>query len=445
MTKKKKDEKKVDYKVEVEKLPDSMVNLKFIVPAKELDRFIQDSVKEFAAEMKIDGFRKGVAPRKVVEAKAGKDQIIGLAIEKVVKKVFVDAIVSQEIDSIDQPKVELKKIAEGNDLEFEAKVPVLPMVKLKESWEDSIKKINKEVHKEDEVKIEKEEVEKELNYLANQRAKLITVNREARKGDQVEVDFQVYLDGVIIEGGSAQKHPIIIGENKFIPGFEEQLVGTKTSEEKKFKLKFPKDYHAKDLAGKETDFEVKVGLIQERQIPVIDDTFASGIGKFKDLSQLKKDIEKAIEEEKKRVLSEKHKRKLIDVLVENAQFKVPEILIERELESMLAELEADVAKMGLDKDTYLKQTNTTEEGLKKQWRADSAPKRVMAALILKKLSKDYKIEPTKDEVQARVNGIVQQFALSGQGMENLDINRIYEMAKGGAVNEKTFEALMKIQ
>jgi trigger factor len=442
---KKDQEKKPEVKFE--KTSDSKIKMDFKVSAEEFNKFIEKTAKRLSEEIKIDGFRKGKAPLDVVKKEVGEEKLLYEAGEEAIKKYYVDYVVENNIEAVGQPEVEFKKAAYGDDLEFEVRAEVVPEVKLVDGWKDEIAKINKS-HQGDKANASEEEIKKELDYLANQRASLSTVDREARKGDQVQVDFQVFKDNVAIEGGSAKDHQLNLGEGRFIPGFEEKLQGMKAGEEKSFDLKFPEEYHQNHLAGQTANFKVKMKNVQQRDLPEINDDFASGIGKFKSLQELKDNIKKGLEEEKKNQNKQKHQKEIIDKLVEYTEIELPQVLVSREIERMKSELENELARMGLDKNNYFQQIGTTEDEMVKQWEKKEAPNRVKAGLALRKLANEEKIEPSKEEIQERAGAVLQQHQMmqqQGQGSEDIDIQKIYENVKAEMTNEKTLDHLMNIE
>jgi len=414
--------------------------LVFEVPAKKFEEFYKQSLRELGKDLKVAGFRKGKVPDDIIEKEITPERVLYNAGDLAIRKIYVDAVVKNNLPAIGEPKIELDNIAKGEPLKFRAVVELLPEVKLKDFKKD-IEKINKKfAGKKTEIK--DDDVQKELDVLAQQKVKLVTVNREAKEGDQVEVDFDVLINNVPVEGGSAKKHPVIIGANKFIPGFEEQLIGMKAGEEKEFELEFPKDYHAKNLAGKKAKFKVKVNLVQERILPKIDDEFAKGFGKFESLKELKDNLRHGLEHEAEHKKDDEWKKELIEALLDKVEVEIPEVLIENELEVMMRELENDVMRLGLTKEQYFQQIKTTEEEMKKQWREKQAPNRVKAALLLKKIAEDNKLQPPKEEIEKHVNQIVQQQTAYGQDPAQLDIQRIYEAVKGSLTNEEVFKWLM---
>ncbi len=437
-------ENKEKYLVKKEELDHSEVKLSFEVPAEKMGKFVDRAVHDLGKEIKVDGFREGKVPRNVLEQKIGKDKILYQAAELAVKEVYVDSVVKENLAVIGEPKIDLGKVEEGKDLTFTAVVGVLPEIKINSGWEKKAAKVN-EKNKAQKIEIKDEEVDKEVKFLANQRAKIVTVDRAAKKGDQVEVDFQVLQNNVPIENGTAKKHSLVLGENKFIPGFEDQLVGAKAGEEKEFELKFPENYHATHLAGKPATFKVKVNLVQERQVAEINDEFACGIGKFKSLAELKQNIKEGLEHEKKHQQDDQWKKELMDAVVDEADFEVPETLIEKELETMMAELMQEVTQIGLAKEKYLEQIKKTEQELKDEWRKVTAPRRIKAALILRDLSEKNKLQPDSDEIEKQVNQTLQYYSSLGQTSDKIDVQRLYEMTKGTLSNEKAISYLMDLE
>jgi len=379
--------------------------------------------------LKVSGFRKGKVPTEVAEKELTIERVLYNAGDMAIRKVYVDTIIAENISAIGEPKIELKNVKKGEDLEFVATVDLLPKVELK-NYKKEISKINKKfVDKKPEVT--EESIQKEVDVLAAQKVKIVTVNREAQKGDQVEVDFDVFVNNVAIEGGSAKKHPVIIGDGKFIPGFEDKMVGVVADDKKEFELTFPKEYHAKHLAGKKAKFKVKVNLVQERELPELDDEFAKGFGKFKTIKELKDNLRQGLEHEQIHRIEDEWKKELIEALIAKVDMEIPMSLITNEVDVMLRELENDVAKIGMQKEQYFQQIKTTEEKIKEEWKKEQAPNRVKAALILKYLAEDNKLEPTKEDIQGKVDQIIQQQTAYGQDPAKLDIQRIYEAVKGG--------------
>lgn len=429
-------------KTEVQKQPGSKVKISFRVPFSEFEKFIKNAGVEMSQKMKIDGFRQGKAPFPLIEKTIGRQKLIEAGVEKAVKRIYVDTVLEKKIEVIGRPRIDIKKIAWDNDLEFEAASAIMPKVELND-WEEPIKSINEE-YKGKKYEVKEDEIERELDFLANQRAKLVAVNRPAQKNDQLQIDFEVYKDGVAIEGGTARDHSVIIGKGGFIPGFEDNLIGLEANQEKEFDLDFPGDYHQKHLAGVKANFKVKIKLVQERQVPEIDDNFASGIGKFKNLEELRKNLEEGIEREKEHRDKTIWQDKIVKKLIENTKTEIPEVLVESEVSRMEQELESSIAQMGLDKKTYFQQLKTTEENIKKQWRDKDAQDRVKAGLALREISRKKKIEPTKEEIEMRINQILQYYKAISDAEKEIDPTGLYESVKAELTNQKVLEHLMEL-
>lgn len=294
----------------IKKLPKSQIEISISVLWDEWKKYVGQAVAEISEEIKVDGFRPGKAPRNLIEQKVGKGVILNKAGQKAVEKSYVNFVLKEKLEILGHPEVEIEKIEEGKTLEFKAKVAIMPEVEIDGKFRTEVKKINEESAKR-KIEIKESEIELELEKLANSRVKLITVRREARKNDSVEIDFDVFIGGVLIEGGSSKNHPLVIGKGVFIPGFEENIIGMKESEEKEFELAFPESYHKKDLAGKTANFKVKMSLVQERQAPEIDDEFAKSMGNFENLEALKKNIKEGMEEEQERRNKEEKKENIL--------------------------------------------------------------------------------------------------------------------------------------
>jgi trigger factor len=435
--------KKIEAKFEMEKVAGSQIKLQMSLPAKSFEKVIKQVAEHIAEHTKIDGFRKGKAPFDMVKKTVGEEKLLQEGAEEAMKQNYVDYVVEEKLEVIGQPEVKFSKLAYGEDLEAEIKVAILPEIILDKKWKEDVAKINKK-NKKEEIKIDDKEVEKELEVLAKQRAKISTVDRAAKKEDQVQVDFEAFKDNAVLEGGSAKDHTLIIGEGRFIPGFEDNLIGMKAGEVKEFELEFPKEYHAKHLAGQKVTFKATMKNVQQRELPELNDEFAKGIGKFKNLDEIRDNIKNGLKAERENKLKQKIHMEVLDKLIDKSKIEIPEILIKSEIDKMNMELDGQLAQMGLDKNTYVQQIGTTVEKLEEQWKEKEAPKRVKASLILRHLAQENKIEPKGEDIQNRVNQVMQHYQMMGQGKidENIDINRIYANIKNEMTNEMVLEYLL---
>ena len=426
----------------MKKLPKSQIEFEVVVPSKEWEKYLDAAASEASEEIKIPGFRPGKAPRNLVEQKVGKGVVLNGAAEKAVKKSYVDFILKEKIEAIGSPKIELLEVKEGEDLKYKAVVSVMPKIEVKDGYKKEIKKINLE-YKDKKATVDEKDLDLELEKLANSRVKLVTVNREAQKNDSVEVDFEVSINGVPIENGSSKNHSLIIGRGVFIPGFEEKIMGMKAGEEKEFELNFPEDYHKKDLAGKPAKFKVKLNLVQERQVPEINDEFAVSLGKFKNLEELKKSIREGMEHENEHKMKEEKRTKYVEEIIKNSETDLPEILIHEEAHKMLAEFEYQLAPMGMNLDQYLAQIKKDKEELIKDWEPQ-AEKRVISALALKEITKNEELEASSEEIEVEMNKTLQYYKNVKDMEKNIDMERLYEFSRGVLESEKVFDYLEKL-
>ncbi len=419
----------------IKQLPKSQIEMTVSVPAEELEKFLDSAAEELSNDLKIAGFRPGKAPRKLVEQKVGSEKILAHAAEHAIKKSYADAVTKNKIEVVGEPQISITKIAPGNDLEYKAVVAVMPKITL-----GNYRKQAKSVAKPRAEEIKLEEIQRELEYLQKSRAKLITVSREARTGDRVEIDFDVLVDGKEIEGGKSKNHPLTIGENYFIPGFEENLVGLKEKDEKEFDLDFPKDYHKKELSGKPARFKVRMNLVQERTLPEINDEFARSLGQFESLEKLESSIIEGLEMEQRKKNEAKWQNDVIEKITADCRLEIPDVLIEAELDKMTAEFEHNISGMGMSLDQYLENIKKTREEIRKDW-TESAEKRIKAALALAEIARLENIAPKSEEIEEYMNKTLAHFKNQGDMEKNVDTERLYSYAKSVLTNEKVFKFL----
>lgn len=427
--------------VTVKKLEKSEVEVSVSLPWEDWKKHMDKAAANVAKDVKMQGFRPGKVPREVIEKKYGKGVILQEAADMAIQVSYPEVLKQEKLEPIGRPQAEIKTAEEGKDLEYVVKTAVMPEVKLKK-WQDAVKKVNKESAGE-KIEVSDEDVDKELERLAKTRAKFITVNRAAQKGDNVEIDFEALRDGVVIENGTGYKHPLVLGSSTFIPGFEDHLIGMGAGDEKEFELEFPKEYHAKDLAGQKATFRVKLGLVQEREIPLIDDTFAQSLGKFNDLGELRGNMRDGMLEEKKAQASEAHRAKIVEVLIEAVETEIPEVMIDEEVHKMIHEFEGQIQTMGMNFEDYLKELGKTHKDMHKEW-APQAEKRLKAALALEEVAKEQEVEIDAADVETEMNKTLLQYKSIKDIEKNIDLEKLYSYVKGRMQNEKVFDVLVKM-
>jgi trigger factor len=427
---------------EIKKLPNSQTEVKVCVSWDEWEKYINEAVSDFSKEIKVEGFRAGKAPRNIIEQKVGKKALLDATAQRAIRGTYPKILFENKIDAIGAPQAEILKLAEGNDLEYKIICAVIPEIKMK-PWQSAIEKINKNYAKK-KAEVSQEEIEKELENIAKSRVQNIKVEREAKDGDNVILDFAVKKEGVPIENGSSKNHPLILGRGVFIPGFEEQIVGMKAGETKNFELTFPKDYHDKGLAGNPAQFTVTVNEVQERKTPELSDEFAKSLGRFENLEDMKKSVTEGMQEEKKHELKEKRRGEFIEALIEATQTELPAILVHEELHKMIGEFEMQLQGMGMTFDQYLNQLKKTVDELEKEWEPQ-AIKRIKAALALEEVAKEKEIKITNEEIEAEMNKTLAQYKKIKDVEKNLDLGKLYNYVKGVMQNEKVLETLEGIK
>ncbi len=425
-------------------LPKSEVEIQVTLPLAEFEPHLKRATEELAAEITMAGFRKGKAPLEMVKKEIGEGAIYEQAAELAVRKSYPELLVEliekgeirKETPPIGRPEVTILKLAPGNEFQYRVRVALLPQVILS-PYRESAKRLRKERKN---TEVTEKEVTDSLEWIRESRAPLVTVDRGAKTGDRVEVDFEVSHGGVKIEHGASQNHPLVLGQGRFLPGFEEQLLGMKAGEEKKFSLLAPSDWHDQNLSGKNLDFKTSMKLVQERQKAELNDEFAQNLGNFASLEELKKNIRAGITKEKE----EKEKQRIRSVLAEEiagaTKADIPEVLIVSELEKMTGELKTGVQNMGMKWEDYLLHVKKSEAELKKDWEKE-AEKRVKAALALRAIAEQEKIGVSEEEIETRANEFLKQYGSPEEAAKTIDPGELREYTRGVIRNEKVFEFL----
>lgn len=429
-------------KSEIKKLPQSQAEITVTVSWDEWEKFIDQAAVEYSKEIKIEGFRAGKAPKDMVEKKVGKAALLDAAAQKAVQATYPKVVSEEKIEAIGKPQANVLKLAEGDELVYKINTDLIPEAKMK-AYKSAVGKINKEYEKKTS-DVTEDDVTKEIEEIAKSRVQHIKVDREAKDGDNVILDFVVKQGGVPIENGTSKSHPMILGRGVFIPGFEDQVLGMKAGEIKDFELTFPEDYHAKDLAGKPAQFTVTVNTVEERKTPEVTDEFAKSLGKFKDLADMRKSVKEGMEEEKKSELKEKRRAEIIDALIEATEVELPHSLIHEELHKMIGEFEMQLQGMGLTFEQYLGQIGKTIDELEHEWEPQ-AIKRIKAALALEEVVKEKEIEVPSEDVEAEMNKAMAQYKNVKDVEKNIDLGRLYNYIKGMMQNEKVLEMLENLK
>lgn len=389
-------------KVEKKDLEKSQVELTVELAFDEFKAYFDDGAQEASRDIKIDGFRPGKIPFDVLKGKVGEMAILESAARVAINKNF-EKIIKDNLDSeqpVGQPKVDITKLAPGNPLEFKIIVALLPKITVGGYKDLKIKK--------EEVKIDEKEVDKTIDAVRESRATEKLVDREAKNGDKVVIDLEMFLDNVPVESGQTKGMAIQLGKEYLIPGFDKEITGIKKGDNREFKLAYPKDFHQKNLAGKLVEFRVKAIDVFERELPEVNDELAKSFGAGT-LAELKKNIRSGIESEKKQEAERKTESKIIEEILKTSKFSdIPDMLIENETETMLGELESNVASQGGKMDDYLSSLKKTKGQLKLEFSV-GAVKRIKSALLIREIAKLEKINITEEEIDKKKDELLAQY------------------------------------
>ena len=395
----------------VEKISSNKVKLSFDIDAAKFDEAMGKAYIKVRGQVAIPGFRKGHAPRKMIENMYGEGVFYDEAFELIFDEVYGPAIDENKLEVVDRPQVDIQQIGTGKNLQFTCEVFVKPDVTLGEYKGVEVKKEHTLVT-EDDVNAE---IEKERN---KQAAEVSVDDRAVAEGDTVNLDYSGSVDGVKFAGGTAEGQTLKIGSHTFIPGFEEQMVGMNIGEEKDLNVTFPTEYHAPDLAGKEAVFHVKVNSITETQLPALDDDFAKDISEFDTLDAYKADVRAKLEAQAAKRDNNAFTNAVIEKVMANATVEIPDAMVERQIDSMVRNFEARLAQQGLKLADFMKYTGQDEKSFRNQYR-DQAEKSVRANLVLEAVENVEKFEATEEEIDAEIEKFAKQI---GQNVEDLKKN-----------------------
>lgn len=419
----------------IKDLEKSQKEISVKVSSDDMQKYVEKAAEEMAQHIEIDGFRKGKVPKEIVKQKIPQEKIYEEAAHIAIEETYLEVLKANPgIIPLGQPRAEITKLAAGNDFEYKMTISVMPAVKLGDYKKVTGKKEIK--------KVEEEKVESELKILQKRRAAYITKDEPAEQGDRVEIDFEVRVGGVKIEGGESKNHPLVIGEGKFIPGFEDKLVGMKKDDVKEFELNFPEGYK-EDLAGKAANFKVTMDLVQKVELPELDDKFAQSFGQVKDLDELKSNIRKNMEAEEEHHAEHELEHELIDQIVKDMVVEIPEILIDSEVNNMLAEFKGNLGQAGMDFEEYLKNANATVEGIREEWKP-LAEKKVREHLAIREVALREDIKAEDDEITAKVDQTLSYYPNGEDIRKKIDMHRFRDYIAGDILREKVVKFLMEI-
>ena len=409
------------------------VKLTFNIEAEKFEEAMKKVYAKTAKYFSIPGFRKGKAPMQLVERQYGSAIFYEDAFNELVPDIYDEAIKENKVEAVSKPSIDIIQMEKGKELIFTATVETKPEVELGKYKGIEIKKI--------EYNTSDEEIEHELGHMAERNARLVTVeDRPVEKGDITTIDFEGSIDGVAFEGGKAENHELEIGSNTFIAGFEDQIIGMKLEEEKDVKVKFPDDYFAKDLAGKDAVFKVKLHEIKKKELPKIDDEFAKDVSEFDTLSELKNSIKEKLDTENANKEKYETEQEAIKVVCDNTKLDIPNGMIELEIDNMMRDMETRLSYQGLKLSQYLQMMNKTEEDVRSNFRKQ-AEDSVKSRLVLEAIVKAENIEATPEEINDKLKELAKQYGRKEE--ELLENTQLSEYVSENIKTEKAIDFIVK--
>ena len=416
----------------LKKNADSTAQITIEVTAEFIEPIKAATIADLKKDLKISGFRPGKMPDNIAERHLGSDYVQSHVVEAVVMRAYAQGVKAEKLETIDAPQITLKKFVPYSELEFEAKVAIMP------SFGFDAKKL---IVKEPVLKIDKQEVDDTLKSLQKQMAKRLPSTEPIGNGDEVKLDFEGVREGKPVEGAAAKNQTITVGDKQFIPGFEENLIGLKKGDKKEFEVTFPEDYGHKDLAGAKVVFKVQVHEVNKVELPAINDEFAQSIGAFKTLAALKLDVEKSLEAQKADQQKKQYEQQVLDNALAKIEFTVPASLIEHQVAKLKEEVNNNLSTNGLTLEQYLKIQGKTESEVDGEIDAE-ANKRVKIALIVRRLVDDNKLTVSERELDEHYHQMKAQYT-DPQIQKEMEHEHFRDDLKNHLLTEKAVGILLQ--
>ena len=395
--------------VQVEKLEKNMAKLTVEVPAEEVEKALQAAYMKEKNKISIHGFRKGKVPRAMIEKMYGAAVFYEEAANILIQDNYAAAMEESKEDIVSRPTIDVVQIEAGKPFIFTAEVAVRPEVTLGKYKGVQVTKID--------TTVTDEEVEAALEKEQQKNSRTVTVtDRPVANGDTAVIDFEGFVDGVAFEGGKGENHPLEIGSHSFIDTFEDQLVGHNTGDEVEVNVTFPEKYQAADLAGKPAVFKVKINEIKTKELPELNDEFASEVSEFDTLAEYKEDLRKHLEVEKENEAKRTKEDEALKKIIDKSTMELPEAMIDTQCENMINEFAQRIAQSGLSMEQYMQFSGMTIDGLKEQVRPE-AETRIKSSLVLEQIAKEENIEVSEDEINAEVEKMAAQYGMEADKLK----------------------------
>ena len=407
--------------LQVEKLEKNMAKLTIEVSAEDLEKAMQAAYQKAKGRITLPGFRKGKAPRKMIEQMYGKGIFLEDAVNALIPEHYSKALAECDLEIVSQPTIDITQAEPGKALIFTAEVATKPEVTLGDYKGVEVPKT--------EINVTDEDVDAEIKKEQEKNSRTINVeDRGAQLQDVVTIDFEGSVDGVPFDGGQATEYPLTLGSNTFIPGFEDQLVGAKVGDDVDVKVTFPEEYQAKELAGKEAVFKCAVKKIEAKELPELDDDFAKDVSEFDTLAEYKEHVKTNLVERKENEAKRAKEDAAVDKAIENAQMDIPEAMLKTQCRQMLDDFSRRMQSQGLSMEQYFQFTGMTADKMMEDMKPQ-ALKRIQTRLVLEKVAEVENIQPTEEEVNEEIAKMAEAYKMEADKLKELLGERELEQMK----------------
>lgn len=397
--------------VKVEQLDKNMAKMVIELPAEKLDEAIEKAYQKQKKSLSIPGFRKGKVPKNMIIKMYGVSVFYDEAATMLMEAEYFNAVDESKLDVVSQPTIEIVQCEQGKPFIFSAVVATKPDVKLGEYKGMKVTDVD--------VTVSAAEVNAEIEKEREANARMTTVtDRAVKKGDTAIIDFEGWMDGKKFDGGTATNHALEIGSHSFIDTFEDQLIGKKTGDDVEVNVTFPKDYQAKELAGKPAMFKVKIHEIKEKQLPNLDDEFAQDVSEFDTLKDFKADLKKKLTEAKKNAAKQTQEDEAIAAVIDNCEIEIPQPMIDYQIDEIINNMAQQMAQQGLTMEQYMQFTGMTEAKLREQAEPE-AIRRIEASLVLEAVVKDAKIKITEKDIDAEIEKLAEMYKMEVEKVKGM--------------------------
>ena len=423
--------------IQTKKLPKNLIEITVELSVKELQLFYDEAVEHLSEGIQIPGFRPGKAPVDLVKQEIGQAKILEYAAEAAINAKYPEIIKEQKLNPAGPPQVQIQKLAPNNPFIFKLTIPLIPQVKLGNYKNIKVKK-NK-------IEVNDEQINKALKELQSLRRQEVLVNRESKIGDRIQVDLNLFVDKVPLEHGQIKDFSIVIGQDQYLPGLSDNLKSLKKDQEKEFFFQYPVDHYDKTLAGKKVDFVARIKNVYQINLPKLDDEFAQSMGPFKTLTELKDKIKQNLIQEQKNKEEQKLEIEILKQLIDKSEFEdIPDILIEHELDKIMAELKGQIERPDDQAspkfDNYLQSIKKTEQDLRKDL-VPKAEERIKTALCIREISTKEDIKIERKDIEKEIEQMKQVYQNQKQILKNLESESGQTYIKNLLTNRKVIELL----